>query len=271
MDLLIIKAMAVVFLVLGLTTVAEKVSAKASGMLSGLPVGSSITLIFFAIEYGVDYVQQTALYNIHGLFAALAFCIGYYISTFYSGKFEVIFSLIISFVFYLIIAFILSFIPPHIVFTPLIVFSLLLISAIYFSKKEDHKIVKTDKVSFFDLLLRSSLTIIIFLIVSSLPKYVPVNIAGIFSSFPTILLPLLLIIHFNHSNLQARTIIKNTPFGLTSVVAYSFIVYLTYPTIGIFWGTIIGLAGAVLLIVIQTILLKYFKLLTNLQLDLKKA
>ena len=248
-------------MVLSLTTVAEKVSVKTSGLLSGLPIGSAITLVFFAIEYGVSYVQQTALYNIHGLFAALAFCVGYYISTFYTGKFEIFFSLMVSFISYIVIAFLLSLIPPHLVFTPLIVYTLLLGCAIYFSKKEDHKIVKTDKVSVFDLVIRSVLTIGIFLIVSSLPKYVPANLAGIFSSFPTILLPLLLIIHFNHSNLQARTIIKNTPFGLTSVVVYSFLVYLTYPTIGIFWGTIIGLVSSVLVIVIQTKVLKYFKII----------
>jgi uncharacterized membrane protein (GlpM family) len=260
MELLIIKAFAVVALVLSLTAVAEKVSPKVSGLLSGLPVGSSITLVFFAIEYGVDYVKDTALYNIHGLFAALAFSIGYYISTFYTGKFEVIISLIISFISYLIIAFILSFIPPHIVFTPLVIFILLIISAIYFSKKEDHKMEKASKVTIFDLLIRSLLTIGIFLIVSSLPKYVPTNIAGIFSSFPTILLPLLLIIHFNHSNLQARTIIKNTPFGLTSVVIYSYIVYFTYPTIGVLWGTIIGLCCSIVLIVIQKKVFKFFKI-----------
>lgn len=261
MDLLIIKAISVIVLVLTLSTIAEKVSPKVSGMLSGLPVGSSITLVFFAIEYGVDYVQQTALFNIHGLFAALAFCIGYYISTFYSGKFEVTLSLIISFITYIVFAFILSFIPPHIVWTPVVVFILLLLCAIYFSKKEDHKIVKTSRVSLWDLFLRSALTVAIFFIVSSLPKYLPTNLAGIFSSFPTILLPLLLIIHFNHSNLQARTIIKNTPFGLTSVVIYSFIVYLTYPTIGVLYGTIIGLITAVILIIIQTKLLKYFKII----------
>lgn len=261
MELLFIKALSVIVLVLILTTVAEKVSPKISGTLSGLPVGSSITLVFFAIEYGVGYVQHTALYNIHGLFAALAFCIGYYISTFYNGKFEVTLSLIISFITYVSFAYILSFIPPHVIFTPIIVFILLLLCAIYFSKKEDHAIVKTDKVSLFDLVLRSALTVIIFFIISSLPKYLPNNLAGIFSSFPTILLPLLLIIHFNHSNLQARTIIKNTPFGLTSVVIYSFIVYLTYPTIGILYGTLLGLIASIILIVIQTKLLKYFKII----------
>lgn len=260
MELLIVKSISVVVLVLSLTIISEKLSPKISGMLSGLPVGSSITLLFFAIENGVGYVEKTALYNIHGLFAALAFSIGYYISTFYSGRLQVIFSLICSFVAYLLIAFIISFIPPHILFTPLVVVILLVTSAIYFSKREDFANSKKRVITPSDILIRAVLTIGIFLIISSLPKYVPANIAGIFSSFPTILLPLLLIIHFNHSNLQARTIIKNTPFGLSSVVIYSLIVHLTYPTFGIFYGTLIALSSSVLYFYLQTKLFRFFNI-----------
>jgi hypothetical protein len=224
-------------------------------------VGSAITLIFFAIENGVDYVTKVALYNIHGLFAALAFSIGYYISTFYKGKFEIFLSLLISFISYLIIAFILAFVPPHVILTPLIVITLMLISSIYFAKKENFAIDKKVNISLSDILFRSILTISIFLVVSSLPKYVPSNIAGIFSSFPTILLPLLLIIHFRHSRLQARTIIKNTPFGLSSVVIYSLVVYFTYEKIGILYGTIVALISSVLYVVLQGKVLKFFKLI----------
>ena len=49
MELLIIKSIAVVALVLSLSYIAEKVSPKVSGILSGLPVGSSITLLFFLL------------------------------------------------------------------------------------------------------------------------------------------------------------------------------------------------------------------------------
>ncbi|MBP7769788.1 MAG: hypothetical protein KA055_01550 [Aliarcobacter sp.] len=217
--------------------------------------------MFFAIENGVDYVTKVALYNIHGLFAALAFSIGYYISTFYKGKFEIFLSLLISFVSYLIIAFILAYIPPHVFFTPFIVIILMLIATIYFAKKENFSIDKKIKTSLSDILFRSILTISIFLVVSSLPKYVPSNIAGIFSSFPTVLLPLLLIIHFRHSNLQARTIIKNTPFGLSSVVIYSLIVYFSYEKIGIVYGTIIALICSVSYVILQGKILKYFKLI----------
>lgn len=261
MELVIIKALAVVALVLGLTAVAEKVSPKVSGILSGLPIGSSITLIFFAIEMGVDYVQRVALYNIHGLFAALSFCIGYYISTFYKGKLEIIISIIISFIFYLIIAYIISFIPPHIVFTPLVVIILIVSSAVYFEKKENFPIVKRTKISLMDLSIRIGMTIGIFLVVTSLPKHLPENIAGIFSSFPSILLPLLLIVHFNHSNLQARTIIKNTPMGLSSVAIYSLTVYFTYPALGVLYGSLVALFCSVVYVFIQTKVLRLFKLI----------
>jgi hypothetical protein len=201
------------------------------------------------------------LYNIHGLFAALAFSIGYYISTFYKGKFEIFLSLFISFISYLIIALILAYVPPHVVLTPLIVITLMIIASIYFAKKENFAIDKKIKTSLSDIFFRSLLTITIFLIISSLPKYVPSNIAGIFSSFPTILLPLLLIIHFRHSNLQARTIIKNTPFGLSSVVIYSLVVYLSYGKIGILYGTIVAFVASLTYVVLQGKILKFFKLI----------
>jgi len=137
----------------------------------------------------------------------------------------------------------------------------MLIATVYFAKKENHAIEKTDKVTVSDLLFRSILTIGIFLVVSSLPKYVSASLAGIFSAFPTILLPLLLIIHFRHSNLQARTIIKNTPFGLSSVVIYSLVVYFTYGSLGITLGTILALVCSVLYVIIQTKVLKLFKLI----------
>lgn len=213
------------------------------------------------MENGVDYVTEVALYNIHGLFAALAFSIGYYISTFYKGKFEVFLSLIISFLSYLIIAFILAYVPPHIIFTPLIVISLMIIATIYFSKKENFSIDKKIKTSASDIFFRIFLTISIFLIITSLPKYVPSNIAGIFSAFPSVLLPLLLIIHFRHSNLQARTIIKNTPFGLSSVVIYSLVVYFTYERWGIALGTIAAFACSLLYVLVQGKVLKALNLI----------
>ncbi len=131
--------------------------------------------------------------------------------------------------------------------------------SIYFDTKENFPTVKQTRVTIFDLAFRSILTIGIFLAVSRLPKYVLVNFAGIFSAFLTILLPLLLIIYFRHSNLRARTIIKNTPFGLSSIVVYSLVVFHTYEKIEIFLDTILALISYVVYIIFQTRLFKLFR------------
>jgi hypothetical protein len=261
MIIFLLKSFSVVLLVFGLNYIAQKFGPKISGIISGLPTGSFITLLFFAIEFGTSYVKDTALYNIHGLFAALGFSIGYYISTFYKGRFEIIFCIFLSFIFYLILVFIISYIPVHIIFTPICVYILLLICAIYYAKKEQYCIVEQDKATFLDLILRTILTIFIFVFISILPNYLPVNLAGVFSSFPTVLLPVLIIVHFNHSNLQARTLVQNTPFGLTCVVVYSFLVYITYPLYGVFIGTLLSWIGSILMMLIQIRVFRYFKLL----------
>ncbi|AXX87588.1 hypothetical protein [Malaciobacter marinus] len=263
MELLIIKAVTAVVIVITLSIIAEKVSAKLSGILSGLPLGTMVVLIFFAIEHGINYSVEASLYNIHGLLALLSFIIGYYISTFYKRKFDIFVSIIVSFVFYLVAAFILAHVPIHVVFTPIAVITIITLVTIYFAKIPDNAKKINTKITFKDLVLRTILTVVIFLLVTSIPKIAPVNIAGIFSAFPSMMFPLLLIVHFNHSGNQARTILKNTPSGLSSIVIFCVSVHFTYPMLGVFLGTLVSFITCIIYIVIQLKLLDYFGVNVN--------
>ncbi|WP_258238455.1 hypothetical protein [Arcobacter sp. CECT 8986] len=263
MELLIIKAVTAVFIVISLSIIAERVSAKLSGILSGLPLGTLVVLIFFSIEHGVDYAVQASLYNMHGLLALLSFIIGYYISTFYKRRFEIFVSIIISFLFYLVAAFILSKVPVNIMFTPIAVIFIITLATIYFAKKPDNAKVINTKITFKDIFYRTVLTVVIFLLITSIPKIAPVNIAGIFSAFPSMMFPLLLIVHFNHSGNQARTILKNTPSGLSSIVIFCVGVHFTYPILGVFLGTVVSFITCVIYIIIQLKLLDYFGINVN--------
>lgn len=260
MELILIKAVSVILMVLGLTYIAEHVSVKASGILSGLPTGSIITYIFFGIEFGTKYVQDVSLYNINGLISNLLFCVGYYISTFYKGKFKLFVSILLSLTLYTISMLALSKVEPSINTTPIFVLPLLIMAILYFVSVEDHQIEKPQKLSVYSFIARMALTILIFLVISSLPNYVPQNYAGIFSSFPIVLLPLIIIIHFNYNSYQARTIAKNAPLGLPSVVAFSTTVFYTFDDLGILLGICIALTASLVVIFIQTKLLTFYKL-----------
>ncbi len=263
MELLIIKAVTAVIIVITLSIIAERVSAKLSGILSGLPLGTTIVLVFFSIEHGIDYAVEAALYNIHGLLALLSFIIGYYLSTFYKRKFDIFVSIIVSFMFYMVAAFILAYVPIHVVFTPIAVIIVITLATLYFARQPDNAKVINTKITFKDLFFRTTLTVVLFLLVTSIPKIAPINIAGIFSAFPSMMFPLLIIVHFYHSSNQARTILKNTPSGLSSIVIFCVSIHFTYPTLGVLVGTIISFVTCLVYIIIQLKLLDFFGINVN--------
>ncbi len=263
MELLVIKIITAVIIVITLSIVAEKVSTKLSGILSGLPLGTMIVLVFFAIEQGIDYAVKASLYNIHGLLAILSFIIGYYISTFYKRKFDIFVSIFISFIFYLAAAFILAYLPVHILITPIVVITIITLAILYFAKQPDKAKAINTKITFKDLFFRIILTAILFLFVTYIPKIAPINIAGIFSAFPSTLFPLLVIVHLNHSSNQARTILKNTPSGLSSIVIFCVTINFTYPFFGVLLGTFISFMFCMIYVVIQLKLLDYFGINVN--------
>lgn len=259
MELIIIKALSVIFIVLALTYIAENVSVKSSGIVSGLPTGSLITFTFIAIEFGTNYVQEISLYSINGLISNLLFCVGYYISTFYKGKNSLVVSIVTSLAFYGLPAIFLSSIVPSINTTPFYVLPILIMAVLYFVSTDDHNIEQAQKLTALSFIARILLTVLIFLIISGLPNYVPVNLAGYFSSGPIILLPLIVIIHYNYSRFQARTIAKNAPLGFPGGVTFCIMIYFTIDSNGIFLGIIFSLFVSLIVIYLQTKLLVLYK------------
>jgi len=258
MELLFIKAIIVLVTILALTYIAENISVKISGIISGLPIASTLILFFFSLEFGIEYMQETIPFSINGLIAFFVFCITYYMTTFFTGAFQILISLLLSFCAYLGVMYLSSLFTPDIILTPLIVLSIVLTPILYFIKKDDYILKKRKKQTAKDLAIRIILSMSIFILISSLPKFTPPSIAGLFSSFPIILLPLLLIIHINYSYLEARTLVKNAFINIPCVIANSLIIYLSYPVFGIYMGTIIALFGTLFFVLLQMKVLSYY-------------
>ena len=76
--LLLYKISITMLAVLGLSFVAEKVSARLAGLLSGYPIGTAIILHFYGLEYGSQFAADAAIFNLCGLFASQCFAYTYY-------------------------------------------------------------------------------------------------------------------------------------------------------------------------------------------------
>ena len=77
--LILYKFVLSAFSVVALSFVAEHVSPKWAGILSGFPTGSAITLYFYGLENGLEFAGSSAIYNMIGLVAMQMFIFCFYL------------------------------------------------------------------------------------------------------------------------------------------------------------------------------------------------
>lgn len=79
-SLLLIKIAVSVATVIGLSLVAEHVSPRIAGLLSGYPLGTAIALFFIGYEIGPEFAAEGAVYTLAGFASTLMLTTGYWLS-----------------------------------------------------------------------------------------------------------------------------------------------------------------------------------------------
>ncbi len=70
---LITKAAFAGAIVLGISMIAERVSPRVAGIISGAPLGALISYYFLGIEQGIDFVTESIPHAIAGMSGVLVF------------------------------------------------------------------------------------------------------------------------------------------------------------------------------------------------------
>ena len=73
-----VKILATIGIVLGLSLVAERVSPRVAGVLSGYPLGAAIALFFIGLEIGPQFAADSAVFALAGLTASMVFVAAYF-------------------------------------------------------------------------------------------------------------------------------------------------------------------------------------------------
>lgn len=246
----IAKLISSVSIVVLLSWIAEHVSPKVAGLLSGYPLGAAIALFFYGIEVSPEFASKSAVYTMIGLVASQALVYCYYRASVYFKKFNIFFSSMIAVSGYFLVIWLIHFIKlNHALAVVIPVISIFLFSYL-FRKIDNMEIQKRLRLSYSLLFLRAIFAGSIILIITGAAKWVNSTWAGLFSAFPVTLFPLMLIIHFTYGKKYVHTIIKNFPTGLGSLITYSLTVSIVYPVCGVYLGTFVSftMATAYLLI-----------------------
>ena len=270
-DLLLYKFILTSIIVIALSFIAEYISPKWAGIFSGFPTGTAIILYFYALENGLEFAGESAIYNMVGLVAMQMFIFCYYLSGLIAKKFKMIFSICGGITGYTVTIILLS----RYSFTPALAVLIPVISIFIFKmlfQNIDHseiiiKIKPTWKVIFG----RAGLAALAISFITGIAELVGHTWAGLFSAFPTTLFPLLLIIHLSYGEQYAYSIIKHVPDGLVGLLIYSLTIYLSYPQFGLYFGIILAFSGALIyLLIYQLVTLRLRTLRRKTYINIKR-
>ena len=249
-SLLLYKFILTSIIIIALSFVAEYISPKWAGIFSGFPTGTAIILYFYALENGLEFAGESAIYNMVGLVAMQMFIFCYYLSSLVAKKFKIIFSIFGGITGYAVMIFLLSRFSFSLALAVLIPFISIFIFKMLFQKIDHSEINVKIKPTWKVILGRAGLAALTISLITGIAELVGHTWAGLFSAFPTTLFPLLLIIHYSHGEQYVHSIIKYIPDGLVGLLIYSLTIFLSYPRLGLYLGIILAFSGALIYLLI---------------------
>ncbi|WP_431687643.1 hypothetical protein [Hahella sp. NBU794] len=247
MDILILQAAKVVTTVatvMGLAWVAERVSTRTAGLLSGFPLGTAIALAFIGIEQGPGFAAASASHALLGFLAALAMTTAYLFCL--KLPYSAVFAPLAGILAFIVANGALSLISGGLWGNLAVAGVGVTLIAVAYRNIPSVNIAASVRLTYPVLFLRGFLSSVLVLAITALAYLGDTLLAGLFAAFPVTFLPLLLIVHLSYGPEPARTLIKFYPIGLGSLLAYTLTVALTYDNLGVLTGTLAGFAAATL-------------------------
>jgi hypothetical protein len=213
-SLLVIAKLAVtIATVLTLSAVAERVSPRVAGVLSGYPLGAAIALFFMGVEIGPGFAAESAVYTQVGLVALQLFVYVYYrVSAALPGR-GILISSLAALGAYFTASALLHALPFSAAGALLLPVASIFLFVFLFRRVPNVPIARSVRFTAAVLLFRAGLAALTILAITGAAATVGPQWAGLFAAFPVALFPLLLIVHRTYGKSHVHTILKNFPRG----------------------------------------------------------
>lgn len=256
MELLLWKLLVSILAVLGLSLVAERVSPKVAGVLSGYPLGSAIALFFIGLEQGQAFAAEAAVSTLAGFSASLVLVGSYYLASSRlvpllvasqgRSRLNLPIAAVVGVLAFLLASALLQQLRLGLISGIVTTLIAIFLSARWFAHIENVAPLKTQRPSRWVLPIRALMAAATVLLITGLAELIGPAWSGLLSAFPITLFPFMLIMHYSYGPAVVYTVIRNYPMGLGALLCYILTVALTYPDWGVPWGTAFGFAVATL-------------------------
>ncbi|MDN3524797.1 hypothetical protein QWY79_05890 [Halomonas sabkhae] len=240
------KLLVSIGVVLGLSVIAERLSTRAAGLLSGYPLGTAIALFFIGLEISPGFAAESAVHTLAGFTATLALGGGYLLCGRRDGLRGVIAGTLGGLLAWGLMSLLLTRFDVNRLGGTLITLLAILVFSWLYRRIPEHTAPPRGGFSAAALALRAGLAAGIIFVITALAHVVPSSWAGVMAAFPVTMYPFLVILHLTHGAAPVATVIKHYPAGLGSLLCYALCVSLAYDALGLTWGTLVGFAAATL-------------------------
>lgn len=240
------KLLVSISVVLGLSVVAERLSTRAAGLLSGYPLGTAIALFFIGLEISPGFAAESAVHTLAGFTATLALGGGYLLCARRNGLLGVLSGTIGGLIAWGLASLALTQLDVSRLGGTLITLAAIVVFSGLYRRVPDTAAPPRGGFSWAALALRAGLAAGIIFLITGLAHMVPSAWAGVMAAFPVTMYPFLVILHLTHGAAPVATVIKHYPAGLGSLLCYTLCVSLVYVPLGLVWGTLLGFAAATL-------------------------
>ncbi|MDN3555400.1 hypothetical protein [Halomonas maura] len=238
------KLLVSIGVVLGLSAVAERLSTRVAGLLSGYPLGTAIALFFIGLELSPGFAAESAVHTLAGFSATLALGGGYLLCARRDGLRGVWMGTAGGLAAWLVVSLLLTRIEFTRVSGTLTTLVAILVFIRLYRRVPNIAAQPKGGFSWPALGLRAGLAAAIIFLITGLAHVVPTAWAGVMAAFPVTMYPFLVILHLTHGAAPVATVIKHYPAGLGSLLCYALSVSLTYDSLGLVVGTLTGFAAA---------------------------
>ena len=241
--MILTKICVAMFMVIGITWIAERGSSRLAGVLLGFPLGAGISLLFIGLEQGPQFASQSGLWTMQGLPPTLLWCLCYQFMAQRLHRLHrpaaVGLSLVASLCCYLPATVLFMEIAPKTLGPRLglTVISLLAFALIFRRTSLQSCPLAPQPFSWPLLLGRALLTGIIILAITGSAVHVGSRWSGIFTAFPATILPVALILHSHYGAEILCSLFRELPMGMLAIVVFSLAIAWSYPLMGIGFGT----------------------------------
>jgi len=255
--LFIFKALASISIVVALSLIAERAGPRVAGLLTGLPLGAGMVIIFTGAEQGAEFAARSAHHMVPGFITTLVFVYIYAAVAArqgIGGITGVMLPSLLANAGYALCAFAVSFTQlPLWASVPMIAVCLVCASKLM-AYLPNTPIMARVSFGWRVMAFRAGMATSAILLITGIAGNVGEQWTGILTAFPITLYPLILVIHITYSGNEIAAVLKHVPMGLGGVVSFCITAAFSLPAFGLTWGT------ALAYVVAATYLLSYSQL-----------